>query len=73
MRRREQGTVVRGSTMCTSPGWEGQWASPGTTQGPGGCRAWVEEREVGDEAAEESRDQTTWALEAKLREAEAQE
>lgn len=73
MRRREQGTEVRGSTMWTSPGWEGQWASPGTTQGPGGCRACVEEREVGDEAAEESRDQTTWALEAKLREAEAQE
>lgn len=39
MRRREQGTEVRGSTMCMSPGWEGQRASPGTTQGPGGFRA----------------------------------
>lgn len=40
---------------------------------PGWLRAWVEEREVGDEAAGESRDQTTLALVAKVREAEDQE
>ena len=36
MGEEEWGTEVTGNTTCVSPWWEGQRASPGTAQGPGG-------------------------------------
>lgn len=65
--RRSRAQKWRGSNHAWVLWWRAGRASPGTTQGPGGCRAWVEEREVETRLLEDSRDQITWALEAKLR------